>query len=528
MSFLAAAMPSQLRRTAVTVGFFAIAIAAAYELSQYVISDDMSGLAFVGMAFVVGALVLVMLKDWRKGLYFFLGWLLFEDFARKFLGNNMIIYFAKDILLAVVYLSFFLARRRNEKVKIFRPPFLAALLVFLWFGMMQVFNPGSASLVYGVLGMKLYFYYVPLVIVGYALIDSEVELRRFFMISLGLMLVITALGIIQSVLGPSFLNPAIPADDIRELSQTYRIAPISGVIVYRPTSVFVSAGRFSDMLIVAWMMVFGFGGYVLLRNQQGKTKTFAFLALALTAAGCVLCASRGVFMWTLGSSVVGGAALLWGAPWREGQVARVLRTLQRAGLGVALAMVVLLLTSPHALMDRLAVYSETLDPTSPASELMNRTRTYPIGQLKASFNSPRWEYGYGIGTISLGNQYVSRIFHVEPPSMSVESGFGSLVIEMGIGGLILWLIMSLAVVISSWKIVKKLKGTPAFPLAFMIFWYAFLLLLPLTFLGLQPYQDFVMNAYLWLLLGVLFRLPTLGLTAKVTQAVTAGGTPGTP
>src|SRR5450432_1643837 len=103
MSFLAAAMPSQLRRTAVTVGFFAIAIAAAYELSQYVISDDMSGLAFVGMAFVVGALVLVMLKDWRKGLYFFLGWLLFEDFARKFLGNNMIIYFAKDILLAVVY-----------------------------------------------------------------------------------------------------------------------------------------------------------------------------------------------------------------------------------------------------------------------------------------------------------------------------------------------------------------------------------------------------------------------------------------
>jgi len=362
----------------------------------------------------------------------------------------------------------------------------------------------------------------------YALIDSEVELRRFFMISLGLMLVITALGIIQSVLGPSFLNPAIPADDIRELSQTYRIAPISGVIVYRPTSVFVSAGRFSDMLIVAWMMVFGFGGYVLLRNQQGKTKTFAFLALALTAAGCVLCASRGVFMWTLGSSVVGGAALLWGAPWREGQVARVLRTLQRAGLGVALAMVVLLLTSPHALMDRLAVYSETLDPTSPASELMNRTRTYPIGQLKASFNSPRWEYGYGIGTISLGNQYVSRIFHVEPPSMSVESGFGSLVIEMGIGGLILWLIMSLAVVISSWKIVKKLKGTPAFPLAFMIFWYAFLLLLPLTFLGLQPYQDFVMNAYLWLLLGVLFRLPTLGLTAKVTQAVTAGGTPGTP
>src|SRR6266436_6726223 len=62
---------------------------------------------------------------------------------------------------------------------------------------------------------------------------------------------IVALGIIQSIAGPRFLNPAVMADDIRLLSETYRSAPISGAIVYRPTSVFVSAGRFADMLIVA-------------------------------------------------------------------------------------------------------------------------------------------------------------------------------------------------------------------------------------------------------------------------------------
>jgi hypothetical protein len=528
MSFLSVAMPSQLRRTTITLGFFAFAMGAAYELAQYVLTDDLSGLALVGIALVSGAIVIVVLKDWRKGLYIFLGWLLFEDFARKFLGNNMAIYFAKDILLGGVYLSFFLAKRRNENVPILRPPFLAALLAFLWFGAMQVFNPGSASLIYGALGMKLYFYYVPLLLLGYALVDSEVELRRFFMINLSLMVAITALGIVQSILGPSFLNPEIPADDIRLLSQTFREAPISGVIVYRPTSVFVSAGRFSDMLIVAWMMVFGFGAYVLLRNARGGARLFAFLALPTMAAGCVLCASRGLFMWTLGTSIVGGLALLWGAPWREGQAKHVLRALQRAGIGVALAMVILLMTYPAALMDRLAVYSETLDPSSPASELVHRTRDYPLEQLKASFDSPRWKYGFGIGTTSLGNQYVSRIFHVDPPSMSVESGFGSLIVEMGIGGLALWIVMSLAIVISSWKIVKKLKGSPAFPLGFMIFWYALLLLLPFTFLGLQPYQDFVLNAYLWLLLGVLFRLPKLGLTAESTQDTrgTFAGQPG--
>jgi hypothetical protein len=33
-------------------------------------------------------------------------------------------------------------------------------------------------------------------------------------------------------------------------------------------------------------------------------------------------------------------------------------------------------------------------------------------------------------------------------------------------------------------------------------------------LAMQPYEDFVLSAYLWLLLGVLFRLPTLAVSAQ--------------
>jgi len=92
----------------------------------------------------------------------------------------MAIYFAKDFLVAVVYLSFFLAYRRKE-VTSFRPPFLVPLLLFFWFGAMQVFNPASTHLMYGVMGLKLFFYYVPLLFVGYALLNSEAELRRSFL-----------------------------------------------------------------------------------------------------------------------------------------------------------------------------------------------------------------------------------------------------------------------------------------------------------------------------------------------------------
>jgi hypothetical protein len=62
--------------------------------------------------------------------------------------------------------------------------------------------------------------------------------------------------------------------------------------------------------------------------------------------------------------------------------------------------------------------------------------------------------------------------------------------------------------------VKKLKGSPWFPIAFVIFLYSFVLLLPMTFGSMVAYEDFVINAYFWLLLGILFRLPHLALSAE--------------
>ena len=95
--------------------------------------------------------------------------------------------------------------------------------------------------------------------------------------------------------------------------------------------------------------------------------------------------------------------------------------LQRASLGVALAVIVLLFTYPHAFLGRLAVYSETLDPRSSASELIHRTRDYPLANFRAAFDYKQWPYGYGIGATSLGGQYVSRFFNVRPVVGSVES-----------------------------------------------------------------------------------------------------------
>lgn len=512
MRFAAQVLHGRLSRSPLTfLSFVVLFVAAAYKAAGFILAGDMTGLALAAIAIAVCALVVAILNDWRKGLYFFLAWLLFEDFARKYLGNNMAIYFAKDFLLLVIYISFIGAYRRKE-VSGFRPPFLIPLLLLVWFGVIQIFNPGSTHIMFGLLGFKVYFYYIPLLFVGYALINSEVELRRFFFVNLALSAIISGLGIAQAILGHTFLNPPRLADDIRELSTLYRSAPISGLTFYRPNSVFVSTGRFGNFMLVTWLIVFGFAGYLLLRHKRGRT--FVFCVLGLTAAALVLASSRGVVMWGSGSALVGAFAFVWGAPWRHREVLRVLRTLQRALLGVVLAMTLLLLLFPDALLSRVAFYTETLDPTSSASELQHRTWDYPIRNFLGAFGSERWPYGNGIGTTSLGTQYVVKFFHAKPSPVIVESGFGTLIVEMGIGGLLLWLVLSVSIVVSAWRVVKSVRGSPWFPIAFVIFWYAALLLIPMTYEGMAAYQDFVMNTYLWLLLGILFRLPTLAASAQ--------------
>src|SRR6267143_3192213 len=139
-------------RRLVTFCFFLFIAGSAYVTAGYIIAGDLKGLALAGVVLAGGAIVVAIFRNWRNGLCLFLTWLLFEDLARKFLGNNMAIYFAKDVIVGVIYLAFFIAhRQRQDKSIEFRPPFLVALLALIWFGAMQVFNPASTSFAFGIM-----------------------------------------------------------------------------------------------------------------------------------------------------------------------------------------------------------------------------------------------------------------------------------------------------------------------------------------------------------------------------------------
>jgi hypothetical protein len=499
-------------RNLLTVALIALA---AYGCANFIIAGDLVGLYYGGLV-VLGLVALVaILKDWRKGVYAFVAWIAVEDLIRKYLGNNMIIYFAKDFLALVLYLSFFIARR-STLTKVYRPPFLIPFLVFFWYGVLQVFNPASTSIFYGLMGLKICFLYAPLLFLGHALVDSEKELRRFFFFNSFLILAVAGFGIAQSILGHTFLNPEDLQEDIRGLSTLYRASPLTGLIAYRPTSFFVSAGRFQNFLIISWVLALGFGGFLLMRKQSGRL--IAFTTVGILAGASLLTASRGVFLWNLASAMVIAPAVIWGASWSGEQRIKVTRAIQRAAVFVAIALTVLVGVFPEEVSSRLAIYTETLSPYSSSNELGSRSWSYPLDNFVLAFNYPRWPYGYGIGTASLGVQYVARIMHAQPMNIGVENGYGQLVIELGLGGLLLWILLACAITLSAWQAAKKLKGTVWFPIGFAIFFFVSLLVFPMSFYGFIAYQDFVMNAYFWLMMGILFRVSEFPRNLPIAQS----------
>jgi hypothetical protein len=475
-------------------------------MTDWIVTGSFELLIIGTMTIALVMISVATLDNWRVGLLVFILWLLFEDLARKYLGNGLLLFFGKDVLLAITYVSLWRAKRRDE-IPWFTPRFAVPLILFFLLAFIQVFNTWTPSFLYGFLGLKLYFYYFPLIYAGYALIRNSKDLEQFLTYNLALGLMIVLLGIIQSVVGLKFLNPVTLAPELEGLGNLTRYSPLTHLAVPQPTSVFVSSGRFASYIILVVILALGTQAYLLLTRR--RRAAYGFLGIGIAVIGAVQSGSRGSLIYVAMSMLVLSAGFLWGAPWRWGQGRRLIKAMRRAFLVGAMGLFLMIQFFPRSIGASWAFYSETLSPTSSASELKSRTWAYPLNNLMTALRHPRWLYGDGTGTASLGMQYVAKFLGQAPIGFWVENGWGTLILEMGILGPILWLTWTCSLLYFSWKTVRQLRETIYFPVALSIFWFAFVLLVPFSYNGMAPYQNYVMNAYLWLLIGVLFRLPHL-------------------
>jgi len=452
---------------------------------------------------IIFVIAVILFVRWNYALYVFIPWLVIEDLVRKYSGNNMMIYLVKDALATLIYISFFLfahprwQRRRHD---LGRPPFLFALGMFAIYGTLQILNPLSPHVLFGLAGFKLYFYYIPLMFVAYFWLTSVKQLRLFIMVNLSLAALVAIIGLIQGIVGLDFLSPRELAPEFVTLGNLVRRAP-TGAEVPRATSVFVSDGRYAFYLLTIFFIGYGSVMYMIANRQRGRL--WSIVCLSIVTIAIFMSGVRSSVVYALVAFLMLTSVFLWQRPRLSPLYRRLFTGLQVITLITGIALFGFMHLFPQESKARWDLYAGTIP-----REFSNRAVTYPLTEWMKAFQTPCWQFGCGIGIASFGTQYITRFSGARRPFGGVESGYGNILIEMGILGLILWWIWTTLAIVHAWKIVLRMRGTPFFFLSASICWYVFWLLGPTTFTG-NTYQNFILNAYLWIWFGILLALPRI-------------------
>ena len=187
---------------------------------------------------------------------------------------------------------------------------------------------------------------------------------------------------------------------------------------------------------------------------------------------------------------------------------RLVKAIRRSFIFVALTVSLAVIIFPDVVGAHLAYYRETLMPEAKTRGGGPRLGLSP-GQLQKVLRILAGSTGYGIGTASLGGQYVARIMEVPPTDIvggervrehdrrirnSGADPVAHMDIESGVRGS------------QDHVETKRDLGLSRGPIDPVVRVYS---AFPFTWGGIVLYQNFVINAYFWLLVGVLFRLPDL-------------------
>ena len=286
-----------------------------------------------------------LIRHWSIALGLFLVWLVMEDLFRKLAGNDLRIYFAKDVIFFVLLIGLLL----DPKIREWWTSATGAVRYLLyalvaWAVIMAVPSLWSDPRL-PLIGLRLDFMYVPLVAAGFAVGSGRSSMRRWLLFTAVVAALISCIGIIQSIIGPSFLSPGRETPGLIHLELFRGI----GSTVYRPTATFVDPGRFDSYAVLGFAV--SLAAFVVLRGGR-----------RLLALACVLANGAGIWVSGGRTGLLVGVVLLAVAaisgPVAEGRVAPGRAIGIVAGIVVGGALLTALL--PGVIGARLQWYCETL------------------------------------------------------------------------------------------------------------------------------------------------------------------------
>jgi hypothetical protein len=225
-------------------------------------------------------------RKWRAAVQFTMVLVVFEGAVRKWVlpGAQDLVYFAKDALLVGAYAGF-LAEGAIERVRDLIPPGLTGLLTAVaTLGVFSVANPALPTPLLGILGVKSYFLYIPLLWVLPATFDSDREIARFLKRTL---LLVIPVGVLAGV---QFFSPSTSWLNVYARGGNEGAFSFGSSAFVRVTGTFSFISGYSAYLLASGVLLLGILATI---GWRITSQLWVYACLALTISGMLMTGSRG-------------------------------------------------------------------------------------------------------------------------------------------------------------------------------------------------------------------------------------------
>jgi O-antigen ligase len=431
-----------------------------------------------------------ILVRWQRGIVMLLIYMPVAGVVTLSLYPSSIPTLFKDFFFVIpAYLAFFASRQRRVSTEQVPASVRSLMLALAAMVLVQSFNPYLANWMVAAIGAKIWLFYLPLIFMGLAMIESRDDLVRL----LRLMVVITwipcGVGIVQWMSSMTFgyqeTMIAFYGDAAEGATQQFVVFDVGGEF-FRIPSTFTFVTQYFGYTLA--MVV---PAYALMKlDASGLWRKFAAATLGLAVLASFMSGARAAYLFI--------PLLLMLVYFLDDRV--------KGGLKVALMLPVVLLT---------AMYLAGIDPLKMFNMMQELTLNYSDeiakqGLLDAIVNSP-------LGTGTGMNTGPARYAFDDPGVLvGIENYYAKAVVELGVVGLVIVVALFLVLIRRGYEVHRQIRdaGLRSCSAAFL----AFIIVVVLnSFKGWQIDLDPV-NVYFWLFSGFLLKLGYLDRLSPVSSA----------
>lgn len=445
------------------------------------------GLLCISVMSLLGLYIFIGLR-WQRGMYGLLAYLPFAGVVTLALYPAKTPLLFKDVLfLLPAYVGFLTSLCLKKESLRGLPKLPAALLIILGsLVVVQSFNPGVTNVMMALIGAKVWLFYVPLLFLAYALVNSTAQLFSLMRFLALLAFVPALVGIAELILvqvaGYEETMTAIYGDAAYHATQRYTVTDIGGGTYPRIPSTFVFVTQYFSYTLAMLVPL-----YALWRGDASRRwRLVGGAGMIVVALAALLSGARAAFVFVPLLLILmfglekGFGGIMRGGAYLAGVFLVALGILQTTGSRLYAIVSELFMTYMHDI-----AYG---------------------GLAQAVLVAP---LGAGTGTNTGPARYALDL----PDSfIGIENYYAKASYELGVLGLIVVVGIFLSLIVCGYRLHRRLTSGPLRACSAGLLAYLVTMFLN-SFKGTMIDRD-PANVYIWLFAGLLMKLQYLESSAN--------------